>query len=202
MSEIKISMVIPCYTVSDHLVGLAVDAATSYRDQVDELIIVEDGDRYVKELHDLADIYVLYKNNVGFTKNVNRGWDLASGDFVMIVSSDTKLKSGELKNLCIKDKVTSPEIINQGIPFLAGPFFVVPKEVKEERGTLLEDMKTFSSDSEYDHRVRDIFQKVNSVKIFHHMAQTVKAAGIEEGVEQAKDRQVYQDLISKGLASC
>jgi len=199
--KIKISMVIPCYTLDEKLAGMAVDAAITYRDKVDELIIVEDGGLYIPELRDLADMYVLYKDNAGFTKNVNRGWKLASGDYVMIVNSDTKLLSGNLEDLCIPGKVTSPVIRNQNIPFLAGPFWCTPKKVAEERGLLMEDMHTYSSDSDYDHRVRDIFQKVPSVEIFHHMAQTVTKAGAEGGEQQVKDRKIYNDLREKGLAS-
>jgi hypothetical protein len=66
---------------------------------------------------------------------------------------------------------------------------------------LMEEMKTYSSDSEYDHRVRDIFQKVESVEIFHEQAQTVKAAGIEGGVEQERDRKILQKLIEEGKAA-
>ncbi len=84
---------------------------------------------------------------------------------------------------------------------LAGPFWVVPKEVAAERGYLLEELKTYSSDSEYDHRVKDIFVKVPSVEIYHEQAQTVKALGIEGGAEQERDRKIYEELIKEGKAA-
>jgi glycosyltransferase involved in cell wall biosynthesis len=200
MKQPKLSMVIPTYTLTKELERLAIIAADSYRDHVDELIIIEDGGVYSPELVHLADTYIFNKQNSGFTKNVNNGWKFAHGEYVAIVNSDTYLVSGNLYDLCLPGKVTSPEIINQGIPFLAGPFWVVPATVALEQGYLLEQMKTYSSDSEYDHRVRDIFQKVPSVRIYHEMAQTVKAAGIEGGEEQHRDRLIYQDLKEKGLA--
>lgn len=196
----KLSVVIPCYTINHDLEELAVTAACSYREQADEIIVVEDGGMFSRELFDLADIYIRYKENKGFTVNVNRGWKIASGDYVAIASSDTFLVGGRLEDLCVPSKVTSPTIENQYIPRLAGPFFVVPKEVTKERGYLMEEMRTYSSDSEYDNRTADIFQKVDSVVIHHMMAQTVKVAGVEGGEEQNKDREIYANLIREGKA--
>ena len=196
----KISLVIPCYTINKDLEELAIRAALSYREQVDELIITEDSGFYSPELMKLSDIYIWGKTNIGFTANVNRGWKNAHGDFVMIVNSDTMLLTGNLKDLCIPGKITSPIIGNQNIPFLAGPFWCAPSEVTKKYGYLMEEMKTYASDSEYDARVRDIFQKVSSVKIYHEQAQTVKAALIQEGEEQHRDREIYQKLKEEGKA--
>ena len=195
-----ISLVVPCYSLTETLEEMAIICALSYRDQVEELIVVEDGGRYSKELQEIADVYIYNKHNKGFSVNVNRGWKNAMGDFVMIASSDTSLIEGNLTDLCIPGKVTSPEIDNQFIDYLAGPFFVVPKEITKERGYLREEMRTYSSDSEYDNRVRDVFQKVPSVHIFHAQAQSVTQAGVEGGAEQQRDREAYQKLIDEGKA--
>lgn len=197
----KISLVIPTYTKTKELEREALWCAASYKDQVDELIIIEDGQMFSTKLMEMADIYIYKKENTGFTKNVNDGWKFAHGEYVMIVNSDTQLKEGNLNDLCIPGKVTSPEIVNQYIDRLAGPFWVVPRTVAEERGYLLEEMKTYSSDSEYDERVKDIFQKVPSVKIYHEMAQSVSAAGIEGGAEQERDRQIYAKMREQGRAA-
>ncbi len=201
MSDIKISLVVPCVILDKKLEDLALMCVGSYMDQVDEIIITQDSGMFSTNLLTLADSYIYCKENVGFTKNVNRGWKYASGDYVMIVNSDTQLRKGNLKDLCIPGKVTSPVIVNQYIERLAGPFWVVPKEVAAERGYLLEELKTYSSDSEYDHRVKDIFVKVPSVEIYHEQAQTVKALGIEGGAEQERDRKIYEELIKEGKAA-
>lgn len=189
-----ISMVIPTYTKDEDLEDMAIECALSYRNFVDEMIITEDGQRLSFELAKIADIYIYTKENKGFTKNVNTGWKMASGDFVMIVNSDTMLYEGNPRDLCVPGKVTSPVIVNQVIPRLAGPFWCAPKDVTKKYGYLREEMKTYSSDSEYDNRVKDIFQKVETVKIHHKMARSVKAAGIEEGKEQERDRKIYAKL--------
>jgi glycosyltransferase involved in cell wall biosynthesis len=165
------------------------------------MIIIEDGQMPSQTLADIADIYVYHKKNIGFTANVNKGWELASGEYVMIVNSDTTLLHGcNLKDLCVPGKVTSPLLVNQYIDRLAGPFWCSPREVTNEYGYLLEELKTYSSDSEYDERVKDIFQKVPSVQIYHEMAQSVTAAGIEGGDEQERDRQIYAQLQREGKA--
>jgi glycosyltransferase involved in cell wall biosynthesis len=198
----KLSIVIPTYTLNKHLEELALTAIASFKDtEYYEIIVCEDGGVFSQKLATFADTYIYNQTNVGFTKNVNRGWRYASGDYVAIVNSDIQLMSGILLNLCIPGKVTSPEIINQYIPHLAGPFFVVPKEVTEKRGYLLEEMHTYSSDSEYDQRVRDVFEKVPRVKVFHEMAQTVSVAGLEGGAQQAKDRAIYERLKQEGRAA-
>lgn len=196
----KISVVIPAYTLTEALKEMTIFSASSYRKQCDELIIVEDGGIFVPEFQELADVYCYFKENKGFTVNVNRGWKLSTGDYTIIASSDTHLIDGQLSDLCIPGTVTSPYISGQHIDFLAGPCFCVPKDIRDTRGLLREEMRTYSSDSEYDHRVRDIFQKVPSVKVYHQMMQTVKAAGVEGGIEQERDMLAYKKLIDEGKA--
>lgn len=193
----KLSLVIPTYTMTESLEKTTLQAILSYRDQVDEIIISEDGGMLSQQLIEVADIYYYSKYNVGFTKNVNKGWKLASGDFVAIVNSDTHLVEGNIKDLCISGKVTSPLIINQHIDGLAGPFWVTPKEITEERGYLIEAMKTYYSDEEYKRRVADVFEKVPSVKIWHDISQTVTSAGIEGKMDA--DKKTYEQMRSDGL---
>lgn len=193
-------MVIPSYNISEELEELAEFAALTYRSQVDELIIVEDGGKFSETLREIADIYVYNKTNSGFTKTVNQGWKLSTGDFTAIVNSDTTLIEGKLKDLCIKGKVTSP-YGNQNVPHLWGAFFVVPKEIAKERGMLLEEMILYASDSEYDMRVRDIFECVKSVEILHYGAKTVKTAKVDESATQYRDGKEYERLITEGKAT-
>lgn len=201
MDKVKISMVIPTYTITPDLEEMAIVDALTYREQVDELIISEDGGKFSSELQSIADVYIYNKHNGGFTRNVNRGWLLSTGDYTMIVNSDTQILQGKLTDLCIPGKVTSPITFQQNVPHLWGAFFVVPKEIAKERGLLIEEMKTYASDSEYDMRVRDIFVSVPSVEIYHSCSQTVKAMGLDEGAEQKRDGEIYDRLIKEGKAA-
>ena len=182
-----LSIVIPTYTINPDLKNMALNCAKSY--SCDEMIITEDAGNYSPELRDIADTYIYNNRNGGFTVNVNRGWRQATGDFVAIVSSDTYLVSGNLKDLCIEGKVTSPEIENQRIDGLAGCFFVVHKSCPKY---LIETMKTYYSDEEYKRRTKDLFVKVSSVVIHHHGAQTVTAAGVEGKMDE--DRKAYEAI--------
>jgi len=191
-------MVIPTYTMNQHLEEEALKAIASYKDQVDELIVTEDAGVFSPQIMGAVDHYIYNQTNGSFTKNVNRGWRFATGEYVMIVNSDTQLRKGSLNDLCIPGKVTSPVIQNQYIDRLAGPFWVAPRSITLKRGMLMEEMRTYSSDSEYDERVKDIFQKVESVEIYHEQAQTVKAAGVEGHEEQQRDREIYKKLQDEG----
>ena len=188
------SIVIPTYTANFDLEEMAYKCAMSYKDHCDELIICEDGQMFSQKLKDVCTTYIYNHNNVGFTKNVNRGWRYAQGDYVAIASSDTYLVSGDPRDLCVPNKATSPIIENQSIPNLAGPFFVTPKSITEKLGYLKEELRTYYSDTEYDERVKDCFQKVESVVIHHHQAQSVTVAGVEGGDEVIRDRASYESL--------
>lgn len=193
----KLTIVIPTYTLNAELEQMAYECIMSYKKQVERIIVCEDGGNYSERLRCVTDTYIYNKDNVGFTKNVNRGWRYSDADFTGIVSSDTYLYCGDISNLCIKGMVTSPEIINQSIPYLAGPFWVCPKDIYQKRGGLIETMHTYNSDSEYDYRVRDIFQKVPTVSIYHHMAQTVTIAGVNTPEQSEKDKEEYSKLKVK-----
>lgn len=188
-----LSIVIPTYTANSNLESMAVDAVKSYK-KYGEIVVVEDGQLYSPVLMELADTYIYNRENVGFTKNVNRGWRYVTGDFVAIASSDTHLVEGDLNDLCIDGKVTSPEVVNQlHITGLAGSFFVVPRSVTKERGYLVETMRTYYSDEEYANRTKDIFEKVSTVKIYHHTAQSVSTSGKEQ-IDSRVDKEAYENL--------
>ncbi|PWT73674.1 MAG: hypothetical protein C5B59_12840 [Bacteroidetes bacterium] len=193
-------MVIPTYTINDELEELAVVAALHYRDQVDELIITEDGGRLSKELFELSDVYLHNKHNAGFTRNVNRGWLLSTGDYTMIVNSDTKLLDGKLEDLCIPGKVTCPDVPTDFVTKMSGLFFCVPKEVKEKYGILNEEMKIYCSDAEYEGRVYDLIEKVPSVRIYHEQSKTCTAAGVNNDEILQRDREIFARLIKEGKA--
>jgi len=184
-----LSIVIPSYNISGQIRQVTYDCIKSYREFADELIFCEDGGNFDATFMALSDTYIYNHHNVGYTANVNRGWKYAKGDFVAIVGTDTYLKEGNLKDLCIEGRVTSPEIVNQRIDGLSGSFFVVPKDCPKY---LIETMKTYYSDEEYARRIGDIFTKVDTVKIYHHGAQTVTEAGVEGKMEA--DKEAYEHL--------
>ena len=174
-------MVIPTYTLTEELEEMAEFCALSYRDQVDELIITEDGGNFSETLKDIADIYIYNRWNQGFTRNVNKGWGISSGDYTMIVNSDTTLMPGSrLNDLFIPGKVTCPITHTENVPYFWGAFWCTPKEIKEKYGMLYEGLKdpNYGSDSEYENRIGHIYKPVFTVEVMHKLHGTTDVAGI------------------------
>lgn len=144
----KLSAVIPCFSINEELKNMALTCAQSIRNQVDELIITEDADLYWPELHQISDIYLLHPR-LGYKGNCNLGWSIATGDFIAQVNSDAQLAEGNLSELCING-IGVPTILgleNESHTSQAvGVFFVTPQKLfktvggwdsldKEESGT-------------------------------------------------------------------
>ena len=132
----KLSAVIPCFSVTEELKDMALKCAKSIRDQVDELIIAEDADIYWHDLHQISDVYVVHPR-LDYKKNCNLGWKLATGDFVLQANSDSFLIEGNLQDLCIDGigiawcEETGNEIhLSQAM----GAFFVTPRSFFEQLG--------------------------------------------------------------------
>ena len=191
----SISVVVPTYTLTEELEVMAYNCAKTYREFADEVIITEDAGRRSMALLDIADTYVYHDENLGFTRNLNVGWKLATKDFVFLVNSDTYIDYGDPQNLCIPGKVTSPYMQGhtRGNEFLNGAFFVVPKEVQKERGMLNEKYITYYSDDDYHDRVADIFQHIESVIIRHAFGATISRLPLEwRDKETERDRSIYE----------
>lgn len=197
----KIAVVIPTYTINEELEEVAIRCIKSLKGNC-FVIVSEDGGMKSEKLRDLANLYIYSPENHGFTWNVNRGWKHAVDyDFVAIVNSDIEMVSGSLDALCIDGFVTSPVCENQPVPGLFGAFFVVPKPILIEKGMLIEELKMYYSDTEYACRVRDIFRKVPEVVVRHEQSKTLRAAGLEGGKTNEKDRIIYERLIAEGRAA-
>lgn len=187
------SLVIPTYTVSDYLEGLALKCIESHRGKVDEIIVTEDGGKFSKKLKEAADIYIYGKENVGFTKNVNRGWRQATKGFTFIVNSDTRLVSGNLRDLCDPDHVTSPQIDKGGF----GSYFVVPAWM-QNFGMLDERMRLYYSDVDYFERIKKFYRKEDRVVVSHQKASSTKRADKEIiSGQQIIDMNTYDKIVKE-----
>jgi len=192
----KISAVIPTYTLNKDLEKVASITISEIRSKVDEIIIVEDGGMYSPWLQSNSNKYLYHSENVGFTKGVNLGLQIAEGEYIAIVNSDISQIIGEIDDLCIPGRVTSPITKNQDVPLLAGHFFVIPRTVLDERGFLDDSMRMFCSDADYEERIKDIFEQVSTVKILHGINTTLKAADLTNGKQLQKDRETYENICN------
>lgn len=196
----KITLVIPTYTINPELEEMAIVAALTYRSQVDELIIAEDGGNHSAELASVADLYLYSKKNEGFTRNVNKGWLLSTGEYTMIVNSDTQLMGGDLNDLCIPGKVTCPITHTENVPYFWGAFFCVPKEIEMERGMLDERLRMYGSDTDYERRIKDIYQPVQTVEILHGLGKTTQYKKQEMLEQQERDRKEYERICQQSVS--
>ena len=95
MNEIKISVIIPCYNQQD-LVTKAIDSIPK-RDDI-EIIVIDDGSldytwdnllEYRKKHEDILNLIYLYnETNKGVAYTVNKGYDVARGEYIVLLGSD------------------------------------------------------------------------------------------------------------------
>jgi len=189
------TLVIPTYTISKHLEELALRCAASHRNQVQQIIITEDGGRYSEKLRMMADLYLYNRDNVGFTKNLNRGWKLVDTDFAILANSDTTLLSGNLLDICKPASVCCPEVENLShYPGFMGHYFVVPRTIRDDYGLLDERLVNFESDMEYYDRIQHLFEKDPRVVIHHEQHQTLQAMKMDITHAAQMDAKRHHDL--------
>lgn len=194
----------PTYTLTNEVEDMTIRAINSYRDQVDIFIVSEDGGIFSNKIRDAVDVYLYNKKNLGFTGNVNILLQCSNAEYNMVVNSDTYLIKGSLNDLCISGKVTSPFAYNEphdNHTGMLGYFFVVPREVRNSRGLLLEDLKMYGSDSEFEERVADIYKHVPTVEIMHDWNKSSnQIPGLWEKLRKQSKKDVYtlNDVIKKG----
>ena len=95
MNEIKISVIIPCYN-QEQLVTKAIDSIPKRNDI--EIIVIDDGStdntwnnllEYRSQHEDILNLIYLYnEENKGVAYTVNRGYDVAKGEYVVLLGSD------------------------------------------------------------------------------------------------------------------
>lgn len=132
----KLTIVIPTYSGPNH--GWCENAAANakvWKEHCDELIITEDG-RYCEGLHEVADLYILHPR-LWPADNMNLGWKIAldrGADYVLIMDSDVKYFTGNVRDLCVPDQVSVPAVIQHPDSVSIAPCLCVPKEVTAKVG--------------------------------------------------------------------
>jgi O-antigen biosynthesis protein len=142
--EHRISVVIPHVPGPNHdkMLKECVDSLEGY----DELIVV------TNEI-----------GTLGFTRAVNMGLKLATGDYMMVVNNDTVWTEGTLDEMCVPNVVTSPKL--GGNPqYFWGCFFVIPRSVLDKVGLLDEQFYLYCSDTDYVLRCKEERVKLNSIE--------------------------------------
>ena len=129
------SIVIPCWSGTPELEGMAIDLANKVRPMCDELIICEDGGYDSKTLRGIADHYLWHRWNLGDIRNLTLGIWMASGDFVGILNSDITIHKGSLRDLCLPGQVGCPtRLFKPGGGDFVDFCFVVDMELLRKTG--------------------------------------------------------------------
>lgn len=121
--------------------------------------------RCLESLPPLAEriVVVNEKNTIGFTKAVNYGLRIATGDYVMVVNNDIVWKEGLLEDLCVADVITSPKMNGQPQVFW-GCFFVIPRSIIDRIGLLDERFYLYCSDTDLVMRAKQERVELRSIQ--------------------------------------
>jgi glycosyltransferase involved in cell wall biosynthesis len=116
---------------------------------------------------------VVVNQGTGFAVNVNIGLRLASGDYVAVVTNDSRVVEGDVYDLCVPSTVTSPFVLEKpGVERggFHGAFWVAPREVLDEVGLLDERFSgAFFEDDDYLARLKQAgipTRQVPSVRVW------------------------------------
>lgn len=176
----KISLVIPHVPVTDDHHRILMRCIESMKGW-DELIVLSD------------------MGEAGFTKKVNDGIRMATGDYIMVVNNDVQWMNGDLKSLCIENTVTSPVLLNtsgeMSEQYFWGCFFVIPRKVLEKVGYLDEQFFLYCSDTDYVRRLKNEgieCRSISSCVIFTEGARTTCMMKDREELDK-KDTEKFVD---------
>ncbi|MEK5399585.1 glycosyltransferase [Paenibacillus sp. FSL K6-2859] len=109
--EFKISVVIPLYN-HEKFIKEAIQSVLNQTYKNFELIIIDDGSRdnslKIAQSFDDERLKVISQENSGAHNTINRGLDLATGDFLTILNSDDVYEKDRLKQ-CVAYLLQNPE---------------------------------------------------------------------------------------------
>jgi len=203
----KLSIAFNAYTVNGVTEEMAIGAIRSFRPHVDEIVFSEDGGIESTAIRGLVDQYIWHEN-LGSCRCTNIGWNFANddADFVINAQTDTSYVSGNLRDLCLPDKITNPLIVDKdGMRTISNfngdqhsEFFCVPRLMKEKYGTFDERMRNYHHEFLYFDKIVPDWKQVESVVVCHlghgTINQLVKQ-GWDERRYLARDWQIYQEIL-------
>lgn len=137
----KISLVIPCFNVEKY-VRQCVESAQAQTLSDIEIICVNDGstDGTLAVLQDLAAadprIKILDKPNEGYGKTMNRGFDMATGEYIGILESDDFIDADMLADHYEAAKANDAEVVKSNFFF----YWSTPEERDEFSGLIPPEM--------------------------------------------------------------
>jgi hypothetical protein len=106
-----------------------------------------------------AEKIVIVNEGTGFARSVNTGIARATGEWVAVVTNDTRVVRGDVYDLCVPLTVTSPVVLDKpGVEpgGFHGAFWAAPRDVLQRIGRLDERFEgAFFEDNDLLARFRD-----------------------------------------------
>ena len=116
------------------------------------------------------ELIVLSGTQSTLPKTINHGFELASGDFVVVSNDDCRLLSGSLRALCVPSTLTSPLINGQNMGY-SGHIFCAPREVILATGGFDENYEiAYFDDDDFEFTTRDKgfeIRGIEEVNVYH-----------------------------------
>ena len=134
----RLSVVVPHWPIDEEVDEALAACLASLPPDTEKLVVVNEG--------------------TGFARNVNLGLRLATGDYVGVVTNDSRVVEGDVYDLCVPGAVASPLVLEKpGVEpgGFHGAFWVAPRDVVERVGLLDERFEgAFYEDDDYRERLR------------------------------------------------
>ena len=150
---IRLSVVVPHWPLDDEVDESLGACVASLPPECEKIIIVNSG--------------------TGYARNVNVGLRLANGDYIAVVTNDSRVEEGNVYDLCVEGTVTSPLVQEKpGIDpgGFHGAFWVAPRAVLEQVGLLDERFEgAFFEDDDFLERLRGAgipVRQIRSVRVW------------------------------------
>jgi len=184
----RISVVLLACIFSEKLLRLTEDCLLSLENQYDELIFVDNASHMLKEKwRNMADVYIRNNKNLGFSLAYNQGFKLTTGDYICVVTNDTRIEKGKLKDLTsLADKgYVFPTFTNKDKPDWDGAFYMFSRKTMEKNGIYDPIMRNYFSDLDLFYRAKKkglALTKTDKVVVFHHEEQTYRPLGTRDFV--------------------
>ena len=113
----KVSVIVPIYKVEKYLVQ-CIDSIINQTLKDIEIILVDEGDmdacRYIIDHYEQTDsrVKTIHEKNGGYGASVNKGLDIATGEYVAIVESDDFIEPEMYEEMYAYAKKLDADIVN------------------------------------------------------------------------------------------
>lgn len=138
--------------------------------------------RCVNSLRGHDELILVWNDNMGFTRAVNKGYELTRGDFIIMCSDDIELIKGSLRDLCDPNAVTSP-VMNGKKQDFWGALWCMPRKIYKELGTCLDPR--YANGIYYEDT--DLWEELKARNIKHYCVDGVEISHPEGGRTLQRD---------------